>query len=316
MQKKKQKEKKGNDQYTRWNIALKTNATRHDPEIFYHCLLHPLKNIYFRYSAATDILLQPCLPHSLTTSPLNTHVLPSLTCTLYCTPYRKIYIKEICSLSNVLCGFQIKGFLSEWCISTIYHAWDTPFWPGTLKMKFSKRKRKWTKQRTCSLYHEQKVMAVTWDQIHSTRVFIVKSLVWLRDWNSLAGSVLGSLSCMMQHCRFDPPRSHLVKGIFPLELIWALTPLPTTLSDESRNRSKVCTHMHSIEQTQKILTCISSTDECWHQKHIQHAPSTRTECDFLCGWIKKKHEHTQIPHPKQWTQRSSRDCRRRRTGMT
>ena len=28
----------------------------------------------------------------------------------------------------------IKGFRPEWCISTIYHAWDTPFWSGTLDM--------------------------------------------------------------------------------------------------------------------------------------------------------------------------------------
>ena len=28
----------------------------------------------------------------------------------------------------------IKGFRPEWLISTIYHAWDTPFWSGTLDM--------------------------------------------------------------------------------------------------------------------------------------------------------------------------------------
>ena len=26
-----------------------------------------------------------------------------------------------------------EGSRTEWCISTIYHAWDTPFWSGTLK---------------------------------------------------------------------------------------------------------------------------------------------------------------------------------------
>ena len=26
----------------------------------------------------------------------------------------------------------IEGFRPEWCISTIYRAWDTPFWSGTL----------------------------------------------------------------------------------------------------------------------------------------------------------------------------------------
>ena len=28
----------------------------------------------------------------------------------------------------------IEGFRPEWCISTIYHAWDTPFWLGTLNI--------------------------------------------------------------------------------------------------------------------------------------------------------------------------------------
>ena len=29
----------------------------------------------------------------------------------------------------------IQGFWSEWCISTMYHAWDTPFWSGTLDIR-------------------------------------------------------------------------------------------------------------------------------------------------------------------------------------
>ena len=33
------------------------------------------------------------------------------------------------------------------------------------------------------------------------------------------------------------------------------------------------------------------------QKHTQHAPSTKTECDYLNGWIKKR-SHTQKSHPK------------------
>ena len=37
---------------------------------------------------------------------------------------------------------------------------------------------------------------------------------------------------------------------------------PKTLSDESINRGLVCAH-------------------------TQHAPSTKTECDYLNGWIKK-----------------------------
>ena len=30
---------------------------------------------------------------------------------------------------------QINGFRPEWCISTIYNAWDTPFWLGTLEIQ-------------------------------------------------------------------------------------------------------------------------------------------------------------------------------------
>ena len=34
-----------------------------------------------------------------------------------------------------------------------------------------------------------------------------------------------------------------------------------------------------------------------NKKHTQHAPSTKTECDYLNGWIKKR-SHTQKSHPK------------------
>ena len=42
----------------------------------------------------------------------------------------------------------------------------------------------------------------------------------------LVGSVLGSLSCLMQHRGFGTPLGRIfsVEGIFPLELIWILTP--------------------------------------------------------------------------------------------
>ena len=32
---------------------------------------------------------------------------------------------------------KIMGSRPEWCISTIYHAWDTPFWLGTLEMDYT-----------------------------------------------------------------------------------------------------------------------------------------------------------------------------------
>ena len=44
----------------------------------------------------------------------------------------------------------------------------------------------------------------------------------------LVGSVLGSLSCLMQRRGFHPPLKRIlpVEGIFPLELTWVLTPFP------------------------------------------------------------------------------------------
>ena len=72
---------------------------------------------------------------------------------------------------------------------------------------------------------------------------------------------------------------------------------PKTPLDESVNRGLVCAHMHFIARTQKILTFMSYAGECWQQKHTQHTPSTKTECDYLNGWIKKR-SHTQKSHPK------------------
>ena len=110
----------------------------------------------------------------------------------------------------------------------------------------------------------------------------------------LVGSVLGALFCLMQRRGFHPPP----RTIFPLELTWVLTQFPPkTLSDESINQGLVCAHMHSIALTQKILTFMSKTGECRQEKHTQHAPSTKTECDYLNGWITKTRPHTQKSVP-------------------
>ena len=85
---------------------------------------------------------------------------------------------------------------------------------------------------------------------------------------------------------------------------------PKTLSDESINRGLVCAHMHFIAQTQKILTFMSQTGECRQQKHTQHAPSMKMECDYLNGWIKN---HTQKSHPKMVNPRDIAGERRRRS---
>ena len=82
--------------------------------------------------------------------------------------------------------------------------------------------------------------------------------------NSSVGSVLGSLSCLMQRHGFDPPPRRfffLVEGTFPLELTRVLTPFPQILSDESMNRGLVRAHIHSTRRTQKIPAFMSQTGE-------------------------------------------------------
>ena len=59
------------------------------------------------------------------------------------------------------------------------------------------------------------------------------------------------------------------------------------VSNESIILGLVCVHMHSMARTPKILTFMSEVGECQQQKHIQQAPPTKMECDYLTGWIKK-----------------------------
>ena len=116
------------------------------------------------------------------------------------------------------------------------------------------------------------------------------------DWNSSVGSAWARCP----RCRgFDPPLGTFSgRGDFPLGVKMGSNSIPPkTPSDESINRGLVCAHMHFIARTEKILTFMSETGECRQQKHTQHAPSTKTECDYLNGWIKKR-SHAQKSHPK------------------
>ena len=92
-----------------------------------------------------------------------------------------------------------------------------------------------------------------------------------------------------QRRRFDPPLGTFSgRGDFSLGVNMGSNSIPPkTLSDESINQGLVCAHIHFIAWTQRILTFMSWTGECRQQKHARHAPSTRTECDCLNGWIKK-----------------------------
>ena len=60
--------------------------------------------------------------------------------------------------------------------------------------------------------------------------------------NSADCRVLGSRSYVMQRCRFDPPSSRPVEGIFPLELTWLLTPFSqNSFGWEFKPQSSLCT---------------------------------------------------------------------------
>ena len=56
----------------------------------------------------------------------------------------------------------------------------------------------------------------------------------------------------------------------------------------------------------------SKTGECRQQKHTQHAPSTKTECDCLNGWIRKKKVTYAKISPKMVNPRDVAGERRRR----
>ena len=109
-----------------------------------------------------------------------------------------------------------------------------------------------------------------------------------------------------------------LRGFPSLEITLVLIPFPKELLGECTNWDPVRARMHSIAKTQKILTMAT--------KHTQHAPSTRRECDYLYGWIKKNtttpknqtkkkkkgHKHRNLTKKNGETQRHRWERRRRR----
>ena len=91
-------------------------------------------------------------------------------------------------------------------------------------------------------------------------------------------------------------------GDFSLELAGVLTPIPTTLSDESVNQGLVCTSMHSILHTHKILTFMSGV---WlSATKMKNTTSLLIHEDWI--WLplcldKKNYHMGNKSHKKMWT---------------
>ena len=66
---------------------------------------------------------------------------------------------------------------------------------------------------------------------------------------------------------------------------------PKTLSDESINRGLVCHTCIPLHLLKRSWHSCPRRVNAGKQKHTQYAPSTKTECDYLNGWIKKKNGH-------------------------
>ena len=65
---------------------------------------------------------------------INISVWPHLVPTLTCINTSVWHLVPILTCINISVWHHFEGFRPEWCISTIYHAWDTPFWLGTLDL--------------------------------------------------------------------------------------------------------------------------------------------------------------------------------------
>ena len=67
--------------------------------------------------------------------------------------------------------------------------------------------------------------------------------------------------------------------------------IPPKLKWEYKLRSSLWTDaFHCTDSKDSDIYVLDG--KCWQQKHTQHAPSTKTECDYLNSWI-QKWSHTQ-----------------------
>ena len=118
--------------------------------------------------------------------------------------------------------------------------------------------------------------------------------------NSSVGSMLGSLFCAW--CTIVSSiffwASGRPRGDLLLEGDMAPFP-PKSFGWAYKPRSGLRTH--AFHRTDSKHPDIHVLDR-WmqQQKHTHHAPSTKSECDYLYSWIEKR-SHTQKSHPKWWT---------------
>ena len=94
-----------------------------------------------------------------------------------------------------------------------------------------------------------------------------------------------------------------------------LFPFPQNfLGHEYKQRSSLCTH--AIHLTDSKDPDIHHVLEGWmrQQKHTQHAPSTKMECDCLCGWIENGRIRKNLiqngePQRSSWVRRRRKEVR-------
>ena len=89
-----------------------------------------------------------------------------------------------------------------------------------------------------------------------------------------------------------------VNKIFPVEILWVLTPFPkNSIWWEYKPRSSLCTHMHPLHGPKRRPRRINSSN-----KNSQHAPSMKTECDYLStsmiGIKKTRKNLTEMVNPR------------------
>ena len=109
---------------------------------------------------------------------------------------------------------------------------------------------------------------------------------------------------------FDPPLGKIfsVEGIFPLEGTWVVIPFPQN-SFGWEYKTSLCSHVfHPTDSKDPDIY----VPEGWMTATKTHPASTKTEYDYLNGWIKKTVTYTQIS-PKMVNPRDiAGECKRRR----